>query len=75
MKVLRTVLFALLFSLLAGFMIGTALRGRMEAPTIYLGKSHGAESRRSAASAEPGPLHVGNALSMVLHARHHEEQV
>ena len=64
-----------LFSLLAGFMIGTALRGRMEAPTIYLGKSRGAESRLPTASAEPGPPHVGNALSTVLHSRHHKEQV
>ena len=75
MKMLRTILLALLFSLLAGFMIGMALRERMEAPTIYLGKSADAESRPRAASAQPGPLHIGNALATVLDTRHHEEQV
>ena len=72
MKVMRTVLLALLFSLLAGLMIGTALRQRMEAPTVYIGKSR---ASGSGASAEAGPLHVGNALPTILHAGHHEEQV
>ena len=33
-KILRTVLFALLFSLLLGFALGTVLRMRFERPTI-----------------------------------------
>jgi hypothetical protein len=69
MKVLRTVLLALLFSLLVGLTIGTVLRQRMEAPTIYLG-SLGEES-----SAEPCPFDVRYSGAMVLDARHDEEQV
>jgi hypothetical protein len=69
MKVVRTVLLALLFSLLVGFAIGTVLRQRMEAPTIYLGSSW------LGGSAEPRPLDVGHAGAVVLHARHDEEQI
>ena len=69
MKVVRTVLLALLFSLLVGFAIGTVLRQRMEKPTIYLG------SRGPEASAEAGPLDVGHTRAPVLHPGHDEEQV
>ena len=63
MKVVRTILLAMLFSLLVGFTIGTVLRQRMEAPTIYLG------------SAETRPLHVGDAGAAVFHPGHDEEQI
>ncbi len=69
MKVVRTVLLALLFSLLVGFAIGTLLRQRMEEPTIYLG-SLGWER-----STEPRPLDVGHACAVVLHPGHDEEQI
>ncbi len=36
-KLIRGLLLALLTSLLVGFAIGTALRLRMERPTVYIG--------------------------------------
>lgn len=69
MKVVRTVLFALLFSLLVGFAIGTVLRKRMEEPTIYLGSSPPERS------AEPFPFDVGYPGAVVLDPSHDEEQV
>ena len=63
MKVVRTVLLALLFSLFVGLVIGTVLRQRMEKPKIYLG------------SAESCPFDVGDTGAMVLDAGHDEEQV
>jgi len=65
-KLVRSVLLALLASLLVGLAIGTALRLRMERPVVYIG------DWRSA----PGlPLDVGHAGAAILDARHHEQQV
>jgi hypothetical protein len=36
-RALRTALVALLFSLLAGFVVGTMIRHRLERPAQYLG--------------------------------------
>jgi hypothetical protein len=64
MKLARRVALALLFSLLVGLAIGTALRLRLERPTRYLG------------SATPArPLDVGDAGPAVLDAREHEEEI
>ena len=65
MKVVRTVLLALLFSLIVGLTIGTMIRKRMEQPTVYLG----------GVSAEARPFDVRYACALVLDARHDEEQV
>ena len=64
MKVLRSVLLALLVSALVGFAIGTVLRLRMEKPVHYIG---------SAVSTDP--LDIGKLRSRVLDPGHHEEQV
>ena len=64
MKVLRSVLLALLFSLVVGFLIGLVLRSRLERRVEYIGSV-----------APAGPLHVGDAGAAILDARHHEEQV
>ena len=77
MKLVRTVLFALLFSLLLGFAVGTVLRMRFERPTIYIGAHDadpGAATARGA-SLPPDPLHVGDAGPAILDAGHDEEQV
>lgn len=39
MKILRVILLALLFSLLVGFAIGTAIRLRLEKPVYYIGET------------------------------------
>jgi len=63
-KLLRFVLIALGLSLLAGFLIGTAIRMRAERPERYIG------------SAVPAhPLDVGDARATVLEARQDEQQV
>ncbi len=63
-KLVRGALLALLFSLLLGLAIGTAIRLRLERPVRYLGSA-----------APAAPLHVGDAGAAVLDPRHHEEQV
>lgn len=64
MRVLRSVLLALLVSVLVGFAIGTALRLRLERPEYYIG------------SAVPtDPFDIGKLRSRVLDAGHHEQQV
>ena len=64
MKLLRSVMLALLFSLLVGFLIGLVLRSKLERRVEYLGSV-----------APAGPLDIGHAGPMVLDPRHHEEQV
>lgn len=64
MKLLRRVLLALLFSLLLGLAIGTALRLRMERGVYYLGSA-----------IAPRPLDIGDTRPPVLDACHHEEQI
>lgn len=64
MKVLRTVLLALLFALAVGFAIGTVLRMRLERPVRYIGST-----------VAPLPLHIGHTRAPVLDSRHHEEQI
>ena len=66
-KLVRTVLLALLFSLLLGFAVGTVLRMRFERPTVYIG------ARGPSLPADP--LHIGDAGPAILDARHDEEQV
>jgi len=64
MRWLKGALLALLFSLLLGLAIGTAIRWRLERPRVYIGLG------------SPGlPLHVGDAGAPVLDPRHHEQQV
>lgn len=63
-KVVRSVLLALLASLIFGFLIGLVLRARLERRVEYIGLV-----------APAGPLHVGDARAPVLDARHHEEQI
>jgi hypothetical protein len=76
-KILRTVLFALLFSLLLGFALGTVLRMRFERPTIYIG-AHDADpgcATQRGPSVPADPLHFGDAGPAILDAGHDEEQV
>lgn len=71
MRLLRSVLLALLFSLALGFAIGTALRLRAERPVTYIGWVDSRVGLLGAAL----PLDVGDADAPVLRPRHHEEQV
>ena len=64
MRWLKPLLLALLFSLLVGIAIGTALRLRLECATVYMGSATRAL-----------PLDVGFAGPAVLDPGHHEEQV
>jgi hypothetical protein len=76
-KILRTVLFALLFSLLLGFAVGTVLRMRLERPTVYIG-THVVEpdaATRRGASVPADPLQIGDAGPAVLDAGHDEQQI
>lgn len=66
MRWLRTLVLALLLSLLFGLVIGTALRLRLERPTRYIGSSLAVPAL---------PLDVGDAGAAVLDPCHHEEQV
>ena len=61
---LKGVLLALLFSLVLGLAIGTALRMRLERGVYYLGSA-----------IAPHPLDVGDTRPSVLDTRHDEEQV
>ena len=61
---LKGVLLALLFSLVLGLAIGTALRLRLERGVYYLGSA-----------IAPHPLDVGDTRPSVLDTRHDEEQV
>ena len=64
MKLLKSVLIALLISLCLGLAIGTLLRLRLERSVYYLGSA-----------IAPPPLDVGDTCPPVLDPRHHEEQV
>ena len=44
-RALRTILLALLFALIAGFVAGTLLRHRLERPVQYLGATSGTVHR------------------------------
>jgi hypothetical protein len=63
-KLLKGVLLALLFSLVLGLAIGTALRLRLERSVYYLGSA-----------AAPHPLDVGDTRPSILDTSHHEEQI
>ena len=65
MKVIRSILFALLMSLLFGLAVGTWLRLQLEQPVRYLG----------ALPATTHPGDVRNFGAPVLEPRHHEEQI
>jgi hypothetical protein len=64
MKWIKSVLLALLVSLLLGLAIGTLLRLRLEQGVYYIGSA-----------AAPEPLDVGDTGASILDARHHEEQI
>ena len=70
LKLLTRIAWALLASLMIGFVIGTVLRVRLERPVEYLGRLPPADSALAA-----GPLDVGDAGATVLDPGHHEEQV
>jgi hypothetical protein len=63
-KLLKSVLLALLFSLFVGLALGTLLRLRLERSVYYLGSA-----------IAPAPLDVGDTRPPILDARHHEEQI
>lgn len=74
MKLLRAVFFAVLFSLIVGFAIGTLIRLRYEKPERYIGALETLEpSVRLALAADPG--HVLHSGALVLETRQGEEQV
>lgn len=62
MKLLRTVGLALLLSLLLGLVIGTAIRLRLEKPTVYIGAMQAlpsaglAQSERCPSAAQYGKV-------------------
>jgi len=63
---LRRIALALLFSLLAGLAIGTALRVRMSRPTIYIGDARAsapAQAPQSGARSEPKASEVDQVAS------------
>ncbi len=64
MKILRTVLIAMLLSLLFGFAIGTVIRMRMERPARYIGSAFCDR-----------PFDVGYARTSVFDAGQHEQQI
>ena len=64
MKLLKGVLLALLFSLVLGLAIGTALRLRAEKSVYYLGSA-----------IAPHPLDIGDTRPSILDTRHYEEQI
>ena len=64
MKLLKGVLVALLVSLVLGFVIGTALRLRIEQSVYYLGSA-----------TAPHPFDVSDTRPSILDTRHHEEQI
>ena len=64
MKLLRSILLALLLSRLVGLAVGTLLRMRLERPVRYLGSVP-----------VTFPLHVGNSRAPVLDPRHDEQQI
>ena len=74
MRVVRHILLALLFSLLAGLAFGTWIRLRLERPTFYLG-AVGACEVRVADSGAGQPLDLGNPRAAVLDPRQREEQI
>ena len=76
-KILRTVLFALLFSLLLGFAVGTVLRLRLERPTLYIGarESEPGSAPQRGPSLPSGPLQICDAGPAILDAGHDEEQI
>ncbi len=57
-------LLALLFSLVLGLAIGTALRLRLEQSVYYLGSA-----------TAPHPLDVSDTRPSIFDTRHHEEQI
>ena len=72
-KFLRVVIFALLGSLLFGFVVGTALRLRLERldrPARYLGSMTPTTSARS-----PHPFGLCDAVTVVLEPGPGEEQI
>ena len=64
MKLLKGMLLALLFSLVLGLAIGTALRLRAEKSVYYLGSA-----------IAPHPLDVGDTRPSILDTRHYKEQI
>ena len=70
MKLIRTVLLALIGSLIFGLIVGTIIRTRMERPTRYIVS---VEVGGSAIARNPGD--VADAGAMVLEACEHEEQI
>ena len=63
MRLLRTLLVAMLLSLAVGLAIGTWLRMRLEQPVQYIGLAGAL------------PLDVADARAPVLDPRHHEQQI
>jgi hypothetical protein len=63
-KWIKSVVYALLFSLLVGFAIGTVLRMRIERSVYLIGSAVASD-----------PLDVGYPRTPILDARHHEEQI
>ena len=64
MKILRSILVALLLSLIFGLLAGFALQLRMRRAPVYIGSA-----------LAPDPLHVAAARSAILDPRHHEQQI
>ena len=72
MKFLRSVLLALLFSLLFGFVLGTWLRLRAERPVRHFVAADSALPRSIVAAT---PQDLVDAAAAVLEPRQHEEQI
>jgi hypothetical protein len=74
-KIIRSILLALLASLVFGLAVGTVIRLRLERPVVYfVGQNEPGTGRTSPAAART-PGNVGDVRPAVLDARHHEEQI
>lgn len=78
-RVLRSVLLALLVAFVFGLVVGTMLRRQIERTERYIGlqpptpTESNSEALASGGAIQPGD--IGNALTRVLVSRQHEEQV
>ncbi len=84
LKIVRSVLLALLASLVTGLAIGTWIRIRMEEPERYfIGQTHPIDPSHSIDPSDAGnsslaaraPWHVGHVRPTILDPGHDEEQV
>lgn len=79
MRIVRSILLSLLFSLAVGFVIGTIIRLKLDPPEFYIGAlfepSAGPASADSSIGGAATPLDVRHARARILEAGEYEEQI